>query len=368
MPESNRGTAAPSRTGKGRGVLLWVIASLDYWALYTAAFALAGELRWYEAARHSLVNVAPEIVLSPLVLWWTRRLPWGPTSRVRFVSGHLLGAAAFLVLSVGATAALWMVAKSAFGPEAPQSIPFYVVVWESVMSLFVYTIVGSIGYAMAFAKRVREESERAARADALRAEARLAVLRAQFNPHFVLNLLHSLMGLVSRDPTQAAHALEKLGDVLRYVLRVQREETDEVLLRDEWSFVEDYLSLQRLGLGERLRVEMHGEDRALATPVPAFVLQPLVENSVRHAVAARSEGGTIRVRAERTQNTLQLRVEDDGPGSKSTVQPGAGMGLRLIRERLAALYGERGRLVTEAPVGGGFHAEVTIPLPNGERS
>src|SRR5262247_2845802 len=99
---------------------------------------------------------------------------------------------------------------------------------------------------------------------------RRAAPRARLNPHFILNLLHTLMGLVTREPAAAEAALERLGDVLRYTLRVQSEGLDEVLLREEWEFVDRYLSLERLRLGERLRARLEVEGDLLDAVVPAF--------------------------------------------------------------------------------------------------
>jgi LytS/YehU family sensor histidine kinase len=205
-----------------------------------------------------------------------------------------------------------------------------------------------------------ELARRAARAEVLSAEAQLAALRARLNPHFILNLLHTLMGLVGRDPASAQAALEQLGDVLRYALRVQSQGLDEVRLREEWEFVERYLALERLRLGERLRIRLEVEASLLDAVVPVFSLQPLVENAVRHAIAPRASGGSIAVRAARNGDTVILTVEDDGTPGGDAGPPG--IGLRLIRERLAALYGAAARLETGPSSLGGFRAVVTVPI------
>src|SRR6185295_2415063 len=182
---------------------------------------------------------------------------------------------------------------------------------------FVYKGIGSVlVYAtVCAAANAVEQARRAARAEVLSAEARLAALRARLNPHFILNLLHTLMGLVGRDPASAQAALEQLGDVLRYALRVQSQGLDEVRLREEWEFVERYLALERLRLGDRLRTRLEVEESLLDAVVPVFSLQPLVENAVRHAIAPRASGGSIDVRAARHGDTVLLTVEDDGTPS-----------------------------------------------------
>jgi signal transduction histidine kinase len=239
--------------------------------------------------------------------------------------------------------------------------PPAVLVWRGIMALLVFSALCSVGHAIAFARRLRDEAARAARAETLRAEARLAALRAQLNPHFILNLLHSLMGMVVRDPRTAAAALERLGGLLRQGLRVQRQDGEEVPLREELALVADYLALERLRLGDRLRVSVAADPDALDAAVPAFVLQPLVENAIRHAVAPRASGGTVSVTARRDTGALRLRVEDDGSSAGAPATEGEGLGLRLIGERLAALYGDAAWLRAGPAPAGGFVAEVALP-------
>jgi len=162
------------------------------------------------------------------------------------------------------------------------------------------------------------------------------------------------MGLVRRDPAVAEAALEQLGDLLRYSLRIQREGLDEVTLRDEWAFVQSYLDLERLRLEDRLRVTFEAGSETLDCIVPSFALQTLVENSIRHAIAPRAAGGSLAISARRVEDRLIIRVEDNGPGGAAPPGGNHGVGLRLLRERLAALYGVRARLDLEtAPDGVG---------------
>jgi LytS/YehU family sensor histidine kinase len=241
--------------------------------------------------------------------------------------------------------------------------------WELLNSALVYGALVGIAYARRNAERVREQSARAARAEVLRASAELAALRSQLNPHFILNTLHTLLGLVRREPALAEQAIERMGDLLRYGLRLHREAIDEVTLREEWGFVESYLELERLRLGERLRLTLEAEDAVLDCLVPAFVLQPLVENAIRHAIAPRATGGRLEVRARQADGRLRLEVTDDGPGAPAAaLDGGRGLGLRLLRERLEALYAG-GALLRLPPAGAGLRAELDLPLrhsPGGE--
>ena len=202
----------------------------------------------------------------------------------------------------------------------------------------------------------------AAKAEALRAEAELAALRAQLNPHFLFNTLHSLLALVRHDPDHAEEALEQFGDLLRYTLRIQQDTVDEVALAEEWAFVENYLELERLRLGERLRLEAEIEPAALDYQVPVFSIQPLVENAIGHAVAPRAAGGTVRISARVVGEELHVEVADDGPGADlDEVARGNGVGLRIVRQRLQALSRGRARFDVETGNGRGFTVRLAVP-------
>jgi hypothetical protein len=150
------------------------------------------------------------------------------------------------------------------------------VAWQAVFGGLIYFVIAGGAYSWDNARRVREEAARAARADALRAQAELAVLRSQLNPHFLLNTLHAALGLVRRDPALAERALERLGEVLHYGLRMHRESLDQVALADEWAFVRSYLEIESLRLEERLRLSLEADPEAMSGLMLPFVLQPLV--------------------------------------------------------------------------------------------
>jgi len=361
------GTSTRAEPGRREGrpahqLVPWSLALLAYWVTYAGAVLLSSPVSWPAALGWSALGIAPEAALAPLALGLSRRHAWDRVPAWRFALVHLAGAALFLGVALGWMALTELVVQRVESGSWGIDFRLQAAVWRTFGTLLVYATVCSVGQATAFAQRAREESERAVRAEALRAEAQLASLRAQLNPHFILNLLHSLLGLVDRDPRTAAAALEKLGDVLRYVLRVQHQEGDEVAFADEWRFVEDYLSLERLRLGDRLDVRLDADEGSRRARLPPFVLQPLVENAVRHAVAPRAAGGRLRVTARAAGSTLRLTVEDDGDGRAGASTAGSGLGLTLARERLAALYGERAALVIGASALGGFRAEVTLPL------
>jgi LytS/YehU family sensor histidine kinase len=231
------------------------------------------------------------------------------------------------------------------------------------MGAMIYGVLAGVCYGVLLHERMREQEARAARATALQTEAELRALRAQLNPHFLFNTLHSLLALVRQDPRAAEEALEQFGDLLRYTLDTQKN-GEVVPLGEELTFVENYLALESLRLGDRLRLDIRIEEGVREEQVPAFCLQPLVENAVRHAIAPRAAGGRLAVRAAREGRAVVLEVSDDGPGASPTeLERAAGLGLRLVRERLAARYGDDAVLDVDTQPGHGFR--VTIRLPRG---
>jgi len=340
---------------------VYAAAWLPYLAVYVAVFLSSGVSQG-SALRGALANVLPEALLGVLVVQAPRRLPWPDGRRGPFLARHTGLALAFSILSTAGKLGLFVLDRVLVeGSVAAPRLDLRVVPWQLFVSLLVYLTLAGVAYALANAERVRREAARAARAEALQAQAELAALRAQLNPHFLLNTLHSVLGLVAREPSAAEAALQRLGDLLHYALRVHRTRLDQVGLREEWDFVGSYLDLEKLRLGERLRVSLVADPEAFASVVPPFCLQPLVENSVRHAVAPRASGGCVTIEARCEAERVRLEVRDDGPGRTAADPDEGGLGLRLVEERLAVLYRGRAEFQAESPVDGGFRVTLSLP-------
>jgi two-component sensor histidine kinase len=234
--------------------------------------------------------------------------------------------------------------------------------WNILTGLLIYGMVAGIAHALAVSRRLRREREATARAEALRAHAELSALRAQMNPHFLFNTLHSIAALARTDPGAVEDALERLAGLLRRLMDVRRLSADQVPLGDEWDIVRDQLELEKLRFGDRLRVVTDLDPDALECLIPIFSLQPLVENAVKHGVASRTQPCTIRVSARVADDILDLEVRDDGPGAdKRAALSASGLGLRSLRQRLLALHGDRGGVHVETAPGAGFLIRVTLP-------
>jgi signal transduction histidine kinase len=223
----------------------------------------------------------------------------------------------------------------------------------AVVSLII-SVPASVG-AMTYARLQTEHT----RALALAAEARLASLESRVRPHFLFNSLNSAIALIPEDPARAEQVLERLSALLRFSLDANR--TRLVPLGEELRIVVDYLEIERVRFGDRLRYRVEVPAELETWTIPAFALQTLVENSVKYAVATRSGGGEIRVAAKRDGSRLQLVVEDDGPGFAAAAAQPAGHGLDTLRARLDVLYGKAATLAAPAPSSTG--ARVTLELP-----
>ena len=195
------------------------------------------------------------------------------------------------------------------------------------------------------------------------ARAQLESLRAQLQPHFLFNTLNTISALLHREPEAADRVVTRLGDLLR--LSLQHSERQEVMLRQELEFVERYLEIQQTRFHDRLRVQVDAESDVLDALVPPLVLQPLVENAVRHAIEPRTEEGWLRIRASRENGSLRLVVADDGPGMTGSAN-GSGIGLANTRARLEQLYGREHRFSLANAVEGGLTVTLELPYRTGD--
>jgi signal transduction histidine kinase len=295
-----------------------------------------------------------------VVVWTTtRRLAERSRPTRTLVGAHLLLSIAYTVTWTG----LIVLSIALFAPK-PVLTSFlqYALGWELLTGLFLYGMVAGISHAVTVTRRLRREHEAAAKAEALRARAELSALRAQMNPHFLFNTLHSISALVRTDPRAVEDALERLALLLRRLLDVNRAGTDQISLGEEWEIVGNQLELEKLRYGERLHVVADIESEALECLIPIFTLQPLVENAVRHGVASRTERCTVTIGAHMRGETLEIEVRDDGPGADPRVAMNApGLGLRSVRQRLMAQYGDRAGVHIETAPGKGFLVRVALP-------
>jgi two-component system LytT family sensor kinase len=205
------------------------------------------------------------------------------------------------------------------------------------------------------------ERRRADRAVATAQFARLQALQSQLEPHFLFNTLNGISSLVAEGRNDAATAMiAQLSDFLR--LTMQTSGTTEITLGHELAFVRQYLDIEQLRFGDRLAFEFSVTSEAMEAVVPTLILQPLVENAVRHGILPRARGGRVTVSARTAAGSLILKVEDDGLGMRKSTSPSSGLGLSNTATRLAELYGEDAELTVERSEAGGVGVALRIPL------
>jgi LytS/YehU family sensor histidine kinase len=227
------------------------------------------------------------------------------------------------------------------------------------LNIPVYWIVVSATTAVLHSRRARERERRSLELAASLAQSRLATLRAQLQPHFLFNSLNAISTLVHRDPNAADEMISNLSDFLR--LTLEHSESQELPLRNELEFVRRYLAIEQVRFGDRLRVIEQIPQDALDCLVPVLLLQPLVENALKHGIAPKRGPATLQITAVRSDLQLLLTIEDDGVGLGVPGNTRPGIGLSNTRSRLRELHGPNAELTLENLPSGGTRATVRIP-------
>jgi two-component system, LytTR family, sensor kinase len=219
-----------------------------------------------------------------------------------------------------------------------------------------------IAQAVWYARQSRERELRAFELEAQLAKSRLQTLKSQLQPHFLFNTLHSISALMLTDVHAADKMMTRLSDLLR--MSLENTGVQETSLSRELEFVAGYLEIEKLRFEERLEVVFDIAPDALDARVPHLLLQPLVENSVRHGISRRSTAGEIVISARHDGQSLYLRVSDNGPGLRESSQPHnkTGFGLLTTRERLQTLYGDAQKLEIRSLPGCGVEVSVRLPF------
>ena len=307
----------------------------------------------------------PWALATPLVLRLARRFP--PVT-LRPVASWLvhLGACA----AVGLTFAAWTTwLDFAFNPYArSSSAGSFVHVWfdkfyNGILSFLVlYAAIVAVSYVLDSRERLARQRTETARLNELLSKAQLDALRRQIEPHFLFNTLNAVAGLVREGRNDAAVGMiAGLSDFLRRVL--QDSNAQQVPLGEEMAFAQKYLDIQKVRFAERLQLSVDVPRELYPAQVPSLILQPMVENAVKHGIAKRAQGGAIRIAASRSDGVLTLRVSNDGPSLPVGWElAGAGIGMSNVRTRLQSLYGDAFELSMRNQEAGGVEVSVSLPF------
>lgn len=297
--------------------------------------------------------------VAPVIMRLGRRFDFARGRRFRSVIVHTIAALVWYAL-MGLL--VLMVGRALLpGPRAPFRWPVFL--REMFMggwfpfSLLTYAAILGVDRAARVWAALRERELHASRLEAQAVRARLEVLAARLHPHFLFNTLHAVGALIDESPARARAMLAELGDLLREVLR--ESGGMEIPLRDELRLLQRFLDIEQIRFADRLKVDLAIAPETLDLPVPRFLLQPLVENALRHGLEKEAGAGTVRIAASTSDGRLRLTVWNDGPPLPATMREG--IGLSATRERLSTRFGPAARVSVRSAEGGGVETLVDMP-------
>ena len=302
-------------------------------------------------------------LIAPLVLWLGQRFRFERRTRLIFLLVHLPTSVILSALQL----IIAQVVVEFLGPEpfrfsaAFNEIERTFVIYFH-MNFLTYWVILIIGYARDYYRKFRDREVRAAHLQGQLTEAQLQTLKMQLQPHFLFNALNTVSSLMHRNVEDADRVLTRLGDLLRYSLH--NVGIQEVTLREEIDFLEQYLEIEKARFGNRLRIKLTIDPNVLDYKVPNLLLQPLVENAVHYAVATRASGGCVEISAREVLGSLRIAVVDDGPGMVlEDGQPTRrGVGLGNTRARLEDLYRDQHRFILKNRSPHGLEVVMVLPI------
>jgi len=328
------------------GLLFWARVPLTAWMERGASVSARG--LWPVMASCWLWAL-----FTPPILWLAERFPLDRTSWHRHVPVHVAGALA----SVAIGAPILHLIALVLGLRHEQTLGAQLVS-ELFIDVYSYAALVALGHALTYYRQSTAQQLRASELEAKLLLARIEALQARLQPHFLFNTLNTVSSLIRTGESQAAvRAVARLGDLLRALLR---DDGQEVPLAQELEFVGRYLELEQARFGDKLQTRIDATPETLQALVPRLVLQPLVENALRHGIEPSADPGRVLVTAVRAGERLELEVRDTGAGAVQGA-PSARVGLAATRARLAQLYGEHQELALTSDQGGTV-ARVVIPF------
>jgi two-component system, LytTR family, sensor kinase len=354
--------------------LFLLLNSATVWYSVRAGFwPNAQPMQWRTLLLEQLTVWYPVALLAPACLWLAARFRlererWLPTLAIHLGS-NLAFHVCLVLISLPLSQLIWR--EPIFSLRFLQTLHQRLIGRLPVDVIIYWMIVGA-GYAFEYYRRFREQQLQSARLE-LRAtqletqlvQAQLQALKMQLHPHFLFNTLHAISALMDDDVKGARRMIARLSELLRLTLESVGQQ--EVSLRQELDALERYLEIEQIRFQDRLTVQLAVAPETLDASVPNLILQPIVENAIRHGIAPRSSAGRIEIRAERRDGMIELQVIDDGPGlSPGDKEFKEGIGLANTRARLRQLYGDEHRIEIKGADEGGLVVKLSIPFRHAE--
>lgn len=340
----------------------WTLVGLSFAIQFYLASSNAGwPIPWNRAVRSSLGDWYVFALLSVPAFKLARRFRFERSNWVAVGLMHLVAGLLFSSVYVVLRGALaYWEAKTVGTPVTFGEMLNALLAKTFYLNLWFYWVIVAVGHAFDYYQRFHERELRASELEGRLAQARLQALQSQMNPHFLFNTLHTISTLMHKDVDAADRMVMKLSELLR--LALDNTETHEVPLSQELDFLERYLEIEKTRFRERLNVELNIAPETLRARVPNLVLQPLVENAIRHGVERHARPGRIILRAHRENGELQLEVQDNGGGIPEGKPLREGIGLSNTRSRLQQLYGAAQSFELKNVDSGGLLARVILPF------
>jgi two-component system, LytTR family, sensor kinase len=340
------------------------------WTAIGCVFALPNLLvmmphgvQWERLLLGSFVQWWAWGLLAPLIVSVDLRLPFSQKQIVSRIVAHLFLApiftAAYLYLEATLAALMgWVRWSYVINPQLLPNALRGMFLW----SVLVYCLIVGVFQAKLYYQRYLSGELRMEQLERSFSQARLNALRMQLDPHFLFNALNTISAQVEREPRLARQMIEHLGDLLR--LSLENKDRQEVPLIEEMAFLEHYLAIQRIRFGDRLRFATEIAPEVKYAMVPCLVVQPLVENAIRHGLSSRATGGSVLVSARKVEKQLEICVTDDGVGLPPgwTLETSAGLGLSVTQERVHGLHPNGGSRFAIRRLRQGTEAVIRVPL------
>ena len=342
--------------------LFWTLIGLSFASqFYLSSYKAARPVTWGQAVNWSLGDWYVWAAVSLPIVQLARRFRFDDVKWLRNVGIHLAASAVFSLGYMTLRAWVGQLQSLAVGKPASFAETFNPLLVKTFhFNLLIYWVIVSVSHTFDYYRQVQERELRAAELEKRLAQARLQALQMQLNPHFLFNTLHAISSLMHKEVEAADRMITPLSDLLRYAL--ESTDAQEVPLRQELDFLERYLEIEQTRFGDRLAVRVDVAPDTLDALVPNLVLQPLVENAIRHGIEPRSQGGRIELRCRRENGRLVLEVRDNGVGLSPNGKLEEGVGLSNTRARLEQLYGEKHSFAFGEAPGGGLAVRLELPF------
>lgn len=344
------------------GFAFWTVIGLSFAFQFYISSAKAGlDVSWKQAVGYALGDWYVFALLSIPVVWMAGRFQFESGKRLLSLAIHipfsLIFSLAYMVLRA------WIGTWQSEASFADAFQPLLVKTWH--FNLLIYWVIVAVSFAFDYYGKFRERELRAAELEKRLVEAKLHALQMQLNPHFLFNSLHSISALMHQDVEAADRMVVRLSDLLRAAL--DNSGAQEVTLRNELKFLQSYLEIEQIRFGSRLTVKTDVPPDLLEARVPNLILQPLIENAIRHGIEPHAKAGRVELRAQLVDGALVLDVWDNGAGVTDATAVNEGIGLSNTRARLQTLYGNAHKFELGNRPEGGLRVRLTIPLQNTEQ-